>query len=74
MSAAVFGQFRAHQSGLDALVSVGLSEMETLTRTLLHAVAERDLVFDPKAPTRQDVEHIQQANVLLRHIIEDIAG
>ena len=52
----------------------GSQRDETLTRTLLHAVAERDLVFDPKTPTRQDVEHIHQANVLLRHIIEDIAA
>ena len=74
MSTAVFGQFLAHRSGLDGLVSVGLSEMETLTRTLLHAVIERNLIFDPEAPTRQDVEHVHQANVLLRHIIEDIAA
>ncbi len=67
-------QFRATGPQLEALASVCLTEMESLTRTLLQAVTERDLSFDHRAPTRRDADCVQQGNMLLRHIIAQIAA
>ena len=56
------------------MVLAELGAMESLLRTLLHAVAERDIKFDPRNPTMEDAERLAGANAVLRQLMVEWVG